>query len=259
MSEPEKPETKQAPANQENALVSLAFNLFLPAFVLLKLSGDPTKEEQKFYVVGPEWALVIACLLPLGYGIYDYAKRRQINFFSVLGLVVVLMKGAFGLFKLPAVAFAWSEASLPLLFGIAILWTSRWDPPLVQKLLLNPQAIDLDKIRERLKEAGSPGKLAELMRKASFGFFGILVFSAILNFVLALRTIKSDPHADYSSYIQDLGRFQVLQFPVISLPLMVLMFGLVWYVVAQLLKETNLRLGEIVIGAEDVEDEAEKA
>ena len=44
--------------------------------------------------------MILGCALPIGYGVYDYLKKRKINFFSVLGLVAVLTKGIFGLLSL---------------------------------------------------------------------------------------------------------------------------------------------------------------
>jgi len=106
--------------------------------------------------LGPVWALVLGCALPIGYGIYDYVVRKVFNLLSVLGLVAVLLKGVFGILKTSAFWIACSEAALPLLFGIAILFTIRGQEPLVQRFLLSPQLFDIDRIRRQLGLRGTP-------------------------------------------------------------------------------------------------------
>ena len=58
-----------ASPKQENLLLNLFFNIAAPWAVLSLLS----KPER----LGPVWGLVIALAFPLGYGLYDYAKRRD--------------------------------------------------------------------------------------------------------------------------------------------------------------------------------------
>ena len=76
MTEPDKNQTTEA--RPENLWVNLLFNIVIPAVILTTMS----KPER----LGPVWALIIGCSLPLGYGIYDLIVRRKWNFFSILGL-----------------------------------------------------------------------------------------------------------------------------------------------------------------------------
>ena len=50
--------------------------------------------------LGPKWGLIVALVFPLGYGVYDFVRRRKTNFISVLGFVSVLLSGGLGLMKL---------------------------------------------------------------------------------------------------------------------------------------------------------------
>ena len=92
-----------APA-KENLLLNLACNVFLPGLVLSKLS-----QPQR---LGPLWALVAALALPLGYGLWDWMKRRHWNLFSTLGIAGTLATGGmslgghFGWWKATALWFA---------------------------------------------------------------------------------------------------------------------------------------------------------
>ncbi len=79
------------PPKQENFWLNLAFNIVAPALILAKLSGT--------HLLGPKWGLVVALAFPLGYGAWDFMKRRKANFISVLGFTSVLLSGGLGLLK----------------------------------------------------------------------------------------------------------------------------------------------------------------
>lgn len=255
---PEIEKSSPKPAGKpDNVFLSLIFNLALPVILLTRLSKDPMKAEAPFYAIGPEWALCIACLFPLGYGIYDYMRRGKVNWMSVLGLIVVMVKGVFGLFKLAPIWFACSEATLPLLFGAAILFSMRSKPPMVQKLLLNPDHIDMDRVHSGLKEQGNEGKLGDLMVHASGWFSLTMLASALMNFFLVLAVIKTNPHTDYEAYVQEIGKFTGLQYPIIALPLGIGNIALLWWVLHQLKKLTGHGFSQLMINAPDDEPASE--
>ena len=100
---------KSSPA-KENLLLNLACNVILPGLVLSKLS----RPER----LGPLWALVAALALPLGYGVWDWMKRRHWNLFSTLGITGTLATGGmslgshFGWWQATALWFAIKEAAM---------------------------------------------------------------------------------------------------------------------------------------------------
>jgi hypothetical protein len=113
---------------QPHPLLDLALTIILPSIVLEKL-GTPER-------LGPAWALVVALLLPLGFGIWCYVNKRGLNFFSVLGLVAVIITGGLGLLQLNAIWFAAKEALFPIFLGIAFPLSHRWGKPLVNEMLI---------------------------------------------------------------------------------------------------------------------------
>jgi len=238
-------ESVKPPKQQENPWLNLLFNIAIPTLILMKLSPENR--------LGPTWALILGCSLPLGYGLYDYVKKRKINFFSILGLIAVLAKGVFGLLSLPPLAFACSEASLPIIFGIAILWTTRWDPPLVQRFLLSPQMFNLDKMQALLEEKGNTEEIRPLMVKTSIGYAGTMALSAVLNFVLAMRILKAEPGTP--EFVEEIGRFTGLQTPFIAVPLMIVTFVLLYYVLHNLGKLTGVPGHHLLVGAEEEEED----
>ncbi len=244
------------PPKQENPWLNLLFNIVLPTLILTQLSGQPTEDGglRNLLRWGPKWPLVLGCALPIGYGLYDYRKSGKINFFSVLGLIAVLSKGLLGLAEAQPIWIACSEAALPIIFGLAILWTTRWDPPLVQRFLLSPQLFDVEKLNHHLEAKKNVDKLRPLMVTTSYGYAGTMVISAILNFTLALAVLKAEPGTE--AFTAQLGKFTGLQYPVIAMPQMLVTFGLLYYVMRRLGQLTGVPAWHFVPGYEEEEEKA---
>lgn len=75
-------ELLSAPERRESVLLSLALNILIPSMILFKLSAETR--------LGPVWALVLALLFPITYGIVDLVRRGKVNWISILGLVSLL-------------------------------------------------------------------------------------------------------------------------------------------------------------------------
>ena len=95
--------TENPPAKKENLWLNLGFNLLLPILFLRK--GDdwfgPSLSEnlnapQESTLVGTVM-LLIAISFPIGYGTWDFIKRRKWNFLSILGALSALLTGGIGL------------------------------------------------------------------------------------------------------------------------------------------------------------------
>lgn len=231
---------------KENQWLNLLCNVVLPTLILMKLS-----EEGR---LGPMWALILGCALPIGYGIYDYAVRKVFNLLSVLGLLAVLLKGVFGLLKSSALVFACSETALPLLFGMAVLFTTRGKEPLVQRFLLSPQLLDVDRIHRHLALRGNEPRLRPLMVTTSFAYAGTMFLSALLNFVLARTVLVAEPGTP--EFMKQLGQLNAMQYPVIALPLTVLTVILLAWVAKRLSVLTGLPTESLLAGAQAAESQS---
>lgn len=170
----------QAPRKPENPLINILFNIVIPILILNK-GGK---------YLGPLWALIIALAFPLVYGIYDLVKRRKMNAISILGLLNVGITGGFALFHLQGIWFAVKEAALPVLVGCFVLGSAFTKSPFVSTLFLNPQLIDVEKLKARLREKGTEAEFAELLKKSTLWISLSFVFSAICNFVLAIKIFE---------------------------------------------------------------------
>jgi hypothetical protein len=171
---------KTPPQKPENAVLNILFNIVVPILILNKGS--------KF--LGSFWALIIALAFPLSYGIYDHIKRKKTNAISILGLLNVGITGTLALFKLHGIWFAIKEAAFPLLVGAFVFGSAFTKNPFISTLFLNPQLIDVEKLKSRLFERKTEVDFHELLKKSTLWTSLSFVFSAVCNFVLAVRIFE---------------------------------------------------------------------
>lgn len=230
---------------QENLLLSLGANLFLPFLILTK--GDD------WLGLNPTSALLLGLAGPVLYGLYDFLARKKVNIFSVLGFVGVLLTGGIALLKLPPHWIAIKEAAVPLGFGVAILATMGLKKPLVRFILMNEQVMDVPKVEQALDERQNRGAFDALLRRSTLLIAASFLLSAILNFLLARWVVKTDPNVDAAAFNDELGRMTALSFPVISIPVMLVTFGALFYLVNGLTKLTGLKLEDLFHAQADKE------
>ena len=128
---------------------------------------------------------------------------------------------------------------------------------MVQRMLLNPQAFDLEKVQKHLALRDNIAKLRPLMVRVSLLIVGTFVISSVLNYFVTRRFVNADPHQNYELYAEQIGRLTWIQQVAIALPLMVLMLGIMIYLINGLGKLTGLHVQEMVVGHEDDEEEEE--
>jgi intracellular septation protein A len=225
-----------APAEkQENLLINLLCNVAAPALILAKLSSEDR--------LGPVWSLVVALSLPLGYGTWDLVTRRKWNFFSILGVVSVLLTGGLGLMKVDGFWFAVKEAAIPAIFGVAVIGSLRTRTPLVRTFLYNDKVLDTGKVQAVLVERGHVRTFEKLLVRATVLLAAAFFVSAVLNFVLARILLRSP--SGTPEFNAELGKMTALSWPVIVLPSMAMTIGALWYLLAGIRRLTGLTLEEI--------------
>lgn len=208
----------------------------MPALVLMKLSGA----EQ----LGPLKALLLALAFPIGWGMWDGWRRRRLNWLSVLGIVSTLLTGGIGLLRLDAQWLAVKEALVPGLIGVAVLvsnWT-RW--PLIRILVFNPDLFDVDRIQRALVERRTAVHFELRLRQATRLLSGTFFFSSAANYVLARAVVTSA--AGTEAFNQELGRLTLLSYPVIALPSMAMMMGLLYWLARSAKALTGLEIGDML-------------
>ena len=231
--------TASAPAatahKRENLLINIVCNIVVPTIVLTKLSGD--------HRLGPLWGLVVALLFPLGYGIYDFGRRRKANFVSILGIVSVLLTGGLGLMKVGGFWFAVKDAAIPGLIGLSVLVSMKTKSPLLKEMFFNEQIVDVPRVETALAVQGKQREFERLMVRSSLWLVGAFSLSAVLNYALARHLLISPPGTP--EFNAELGRMHVLSWPVIVVPSMAVMLLAFWQLISGLKALTGLTMEEI--------------
>lgn len=226
------------PAGNGNPLLEIVITILLPAIVLMQLS----KPDR----LGTTWALVLALAFPLGWGLREAITRRKLSWMALLGVVSTLLTGGIGLLKVDPFWLAVKEAAVPTLIGVAILgsnWT-RW--PLIRILVFNPQLFNVAKVEAALQARGTVVPFELRLRTGTLWLAGTFFFSAVANYLLT-RWIVTSP-AGTEAFNEELGRLTLLSYPIIALPSMVMMMGLMWWLARSAKTLTGLELGEMLHG-----------
>lgn len=228
------PDNKPAPPHP---LADLLLTLVLPSVVLESLS----KPER----LGPAWALAVASALPVAFGLWCWHQKRGLNFFSVFGLLAVILTGGLGLLKLNAVWFAAKEALFPVILGVAFPLSQWMGMPLVRELLLNPQVINQRALAGALTTPERRSAFKRLLWRASWGMLATTFLSAGANFALALYLIGGkEPGSE--AYTQAIGKLNWMGFIVIGVPLLGITVGLMLWVMRQLARLTGLEVEDLM-------------
>jgi len=227
------------PPNQEqpHPLADLLLTIILPSVILESMS----KPER----LGPAWALVVALILPLGFGVYCFVKKRGLNFFSVLGLVAILVTGGLGLLNLSAIWFAVKEAAFPVFLGLAFPLSYFWGKPLVSELLLNPQVINHALLQGSLDTAEKKLGFQRLLGQASWALAGTMMLSAVANAMLVLYYLEGTVPGT-EEYTKAIGRQNWVGFIVIGVPMMAVTMTLLFWMLRRLQALTGLERDDLM-------------
>ncbi len=230
----------------KNPLIEILVNIIIPMMILNK-GGDYLGTN------GPTKALIIALAFPAAYAIYDFKLNNNKNFISILGFVGLLFSGGFGLMQLGGEWFAIKEAGIPFIIGMVILISAYTTNPLISLLIYNDAVIQTDKVSEALKEKGNLEVFDIHLKRStiflSFSFF----FSAVLNYVLAIRIFTEIPLTLSESERQDILNQQIadmtwLSYLVISVPSLLIMAAILWHLFKGIKVYTGLTITDVMRG-----------
>jgi len=220
---------------KENVFLNLGINVVLPSILLMKL-GD-------FLPISPLAVLGISLLPPLLYGLWDVWKRKKYNFFSILGLVSIILTGGLGLLQLSGIWLAIKEASIPLLIGIVIASTAVVGKPLFATLL--KEILAYDKLHQRLELTNNQSNYQKMLNAATFALAGTLVFSAVMNFFIARSIVVSE--AGSPQFNQELAQMNLISYPMIVIPSFIMIAIIMYVVMTKLTKYTGVQIEELLL------------
>jgi intracellular septation protein A len=240
MNPPLPPAAPAARPKKPNVLLELGCTILVPAIVLMQLSRDDR--------LGPLPALLLALAFPLGWGVWDGLRRRKVNPFAVIGLVSTLLTGGIGVLKLDAQVLAIKEAAVPGLIGlvVAVSAFTRW--PLIRAIVFNDDLFEVERVRQALAARASAAAFEARLRTATLMLAATFAFSSVMNYLLATWVVTSP--AGSTAFNEQLGRLTLLSYPVIALPSMAMMLGLMWWLANGAKALTGLSIAQMLVGAE---------
>jgi hypothetical protein len=130
------------------------------------------------------------------------------------------------------------ETAFPLVMGIFVLVSEFLKKPLLKSIL--DKMIDLDKVREAYKNESKEEQFDKRLSRSSYLLCSTFFISAVLNFLLAYFVLKGQPGSE--EYINSLGKMTGLSFPVIALPMTIMVGCILFYLFNGIKKETNIEL-----------------
>jgi hypothetical protein len=215
-------------------MISLLVNLIIPTIIMMRFAG----EDQ----LGAVPALLLALAFPFVYAVYEMARTKKVGWMPILGLVSILISGGIGLLKLPAEWIAVKEAMIPALLALAILISAWINKPLARVFL--DQMLNKERVHAALVESGNVQEYERRTAIATWLLAGAFFLSAALNFILATIVVTAD--GGTQQYTEQMGRMTALSFPVITVPVFIVLTGTILYIMNTVSKLTGLESEDIL-------------
>ncbi len=215
-------------------MLNILVTLVIPVIVLTRFSGEDD--------LGPARGVIVALAFPIGWAAWEMYRQRKIGWTPIVGVVSVLLTGGIALLELPPELVAIKEASIPLALALAIL-VSAWIGKPLARIFLN-QMLDRNKVEQALAERGTTQAYEERTAKATYMLASAFLLSAALNYGLARVIVTSEPGTE--AFNSELGRMTALSFPVITIPVMLVLFITVFYILRIVNQLTGLNAEEAI-------------
>lgn len=248
----------------DHPLANILINVIVPVLILSYLSKDPELQERlgkavKPWHIGPLKAMILALLLPLGYGAWHFIQTHKGNFFSALGLISVLLSGGLTLYlwnengtvkSNAGILFGIKEGLIPLVLGIAILKSHRSPTPLIRVFLYNDSIFNIPKIENRIAELSAQTEYDHLLLNATKLFAASFFLSSVMNFLLALWFFRGFDAAAIDAlevYNSIIARLTGWGFAVIGGPILIFLFATLQRLLKDLRKLTGYQDEELML------------
>jgi hypothetical protein len=215
-------------------MISILINIVLPTIIMTRFSG----EDQ----LGAIGALLVALAFPFLYAIYEMAKQKKVGWMPIIGLVSILITGGIGLLKLPAEWIAIKEAMIPAILAFAIIISAWIGKPLARVFL--DQILNKERVHAELEKRGNVHEYERRTAVATWLLAGAFFLSAALNFILATIVVTAD--GGTQEYTQQMGRMTALSFPVITIPVFIVLTGTIFYIMSTVSKLTGLEAEDVL-------------
>lgn len=227
------PQKKQ---QTSHLLLELGICVILPTVILKYLSGDDS--------LGPVYALILGLSFPLLFGLYQFYDQKKFGFIPALGFISILLTSGIGLLELDPKYIAIKEASIPAIIAIGTIISLKTPYPLVKTFIYNDKILQIDKVDSALEEHKNKHMFDYALKIATYILASSFVLSAILNYALAKYIVKSP--AGTAAFNDELGTMNLLSYPVITIPCVIVMVYAMMYLFKQIKQLTGLELDDII-------------
>lgn len=231
---------------ENKGLADLIINIVAPT-IILNNAGKYLGDD------GAVKALIIALSIPIVYALWDFFKNKNKNLMAAIGFVSLLLTGGLGLLKLEGIWFAVKEAGIPLLIGIITLISAFSKKPFIQMLIYNENVMQTEKIKSALKENCQENEFKTLLKKATVLLSLSFFFSALVNYILAIRIFKDIPANLAEAAKAELLNQQIAEmtwqgYVVLLIPSILSMAAILWYLSKGIQRYTGYSFSEVVKG-----------
>lgn len=233
VSQEKKPAQKQ---QTSHLLLELVICVILPTVILKYLSGEDS--------LGPVYALIFGLSFPLLFGIYQFIKEKKFGFIPALGFISILLTSGIGLLELDAKYIAIKEAAIPLIIAIGTIISLKTKYPLVKTFIYNDKILQIDKVDEALAKSNNQEAFEKVLKTATYILSGSFLLSAALNYGLAKYIVVSP--SGTAEFNDQLGTMNLLSYPVITIPCVIVMFYAMFYLFRHIKRLTGLDFDDII-------------
>ena len=115
-------------------------------------------------------------------------------------------------------------------------------------MLFNKNVLNVDKIHECLEQAGNTAQFEERLLRATYWLSGTFFFSSAMNYALAKWIVISP--AGSEAFNAELGRMNLLSYPMIAIPSMIMLMAVFYYLWRTIHGLTGLKLEDVMANAE---------
>jgi len=217
-------------------LLELAVCVILPTVILKYLSAEDS--------LGPVYALIFGLSLPLLFGLYQFIEQKKFGFIPALGFISILLTSSIGLLELDPKYIAIKEAAIPLIIGIATILSLKTKYPLVKTFIYNDKILQIEKVDSALAESRNEQSFEAVLKTATYILAGSFMLSASLNYALAKYIVTSP--AGTEAFNDELGTMNLLSYPVITIPCVIVMIYAMMYLFKHIKQLTGLELEDII-------------
>ena len=217
-------------------MLDLLLCIVIPTIILKKLSAPES--------LGSDLAMIVALGFPVTVALHEFISKKKIGFVPALGFINILLTGGIGLLGLPSKYFAIKEALIPGILAIAVVLSTYTRNPLIRVFLYNDMVLDTRKIANKLDIAGKQRDFDNVMVNATWLMASSLILSSVLNFILAKWIVVSPSGSpEFNSQV---GTMNLMSYPVIVLPCMIITIYSLFYVIRNIRKLTGLSFEQMV-------------